>query len=137
MPSGKKNPSEEKREKARKALYNEKRIEKLKEEFDLSKDAKTAAIIIYRMIAGLGKGLTDSQKSSYSALAIRMAAEEVDGEHPRKKNLAEAAGVSHRTLTRRFRELEDDEESKKVLDHLRERISKWNERKEQRLQEIL
>lgn len=137
MSSEERRQTEEKREKARKILYQESKIEELQEEFDLSEDAKAAASLIYRILVGLGKGLSDSQKRSFSALSIRIAAERVDDNRPRKKDLADVVNVSHRTLSRRFKEIREDEDCKKVLDYVEDKISRWSERKEQRLQEIL
>ncbi len=137
MSSEERRQTEEKREKARKILYREPEIEELQEEFELSEDARSAASLIYRILVGLGKGLSDSQKRSFSALAIRIAAERVDDNRPRKKDLADAVDVSHRTLSRRFKEINEDEECKKVLDYIEDKIRQWSKRKEQRLQEIL
>lgn len=137
MSSEERSKREERREKAREILYKEPRIERLKEKFDLSQNAESAATLIYRILVGLGKGLSDSQKQSFSALAIRIAAENVDDARPRKKDLADAVDVSHRTLSRRFKEIREDEECKKVLAYVKERVRRWSKRKEQRLQEIL
>lgn len=137
MSSEERSKREERREKAREILYKEPRIERLKEKFDLSQNAESAATLIYRILVGLGKGLSDSQKQSFSALAIRIAAENVDNARPRKKDLADAVDVSHRTLSRRFKEIREDEECEKVLAYVKGRVRRWSKRKEQRLQEIL
>ncbi len=137
MSSEERRQSEEKREKARKILYKEPEIENLQDKFNLSEDAKSAASLIYRILVGLGKGLSDSQKRSFSALAIRIAAERVDDNRPRKKDLADTVDVSQRTLTRRFKEISEDDDCKKLLDYVEDRIKFWSKRKEERLQEIL
>ncbi len=136
MPS-REDSSEERDKEAREILFNHPKIEELQEEFDLSEDAYTAATLIYRVLNGLGKGLSDSQERSFSALSIRIAAAKVDGDKLRKKDLSEAVDVSSRTLSRRFKELEEDEETRKVLDYVRERVRRWSDRRERRLQEIL
>ena len=136
MPS-RNDPSKERDQEARDILFNQPKIEELKEEFDLSEEAYTAATLIYRVLNGLGKGLSDSQERSFSALSVRIAADKVDGDKLRKKDLSEAVDVSSRTLSRRFKELEQDEETEKVLDYVRERVKRWSNRRERRLKEIL
>jgi|GEM_PF-2343211 len=136
MPS-KKDSSKKVEQEARDILFNQHEIEELKHEFDLSEDAYTAATLIYRVLNGLGKGLSDSQKRSFSALSIKIAAEKVDGVKLSKKKLSEAVDVSPRTLSRRFKELEEDEETEKVLAYVRQRVKRWSDRRERRLNEIL
>ncbi len=128
---------EDKGEKARNILYRETEIENLTEEFDLSKDAKRAAVLIFRILVGLGKGLNSTQKRSYAALSVRIAAEKVDGKKPLKKELADSIDVSLRTLSRRFKEVTEDEECMELLDYIEKRIKKWSRKKEQKLQDIL
>ncbi|KXB06839.1 hypothetical protein AKJ52_01470 [candidate division MSBL1 archaeon SCGC-AAA382C18] len=135
--SDRRNTDRDKGKKARDILYQQPKIEELIEEFGLSEDAEKGAVLIYRILVGLGKGLSKTQKSSYAALAVRIAAEHVDDEKPLKKNLAEAIGTSLRTLSRRFKEVTEDEEAKLVLNYLEKRIEKWSRRKERRLQDIL
>lgn len=136
MPSRKDSSKEIERE-ARDILFNQSEIGKLKDEFKLSEDACTAATLIYRVLNGLGKGLSDSQKRSFSALSVKIAAERVDGDKLSKKDLARAVDVSSRTLSRRFKELEEDEETEKVLAYVREKVERWSDRRDRRLKEIL
>ena len=126
-----------KEEKARKILYRESEIEDLTEEFSLSNEAKRAAVLIYRILVGLGKGLNSTQKKSYAALSVRIAAEKVDGEKPLKKELADSIDVSQRTLSRRFKEVTEDQECTVLLEYVEERIREWSRKKEKRLQDIL
>ncbi|KXA99595.1 hypothetical protein AKJ41_05200 [candidate division MSBL1 archaeon SCGC-AAA259O05] len=121
----------------RKILRKHSEIEKLKSEFGLSEDAKDAAILLYRILVGLGKGLASSQEKGYSAIAVWFASKLVDGRKLPKIQLAEAMDVSHRTLTRRFKEVSKDGECEKMLDYLKERIKKWSRRKERKLREYL
>ncbi|KXA96827.1 hypothetical protein AKJ37_04315 [candidate division MSBL1 archaeon SCGC-AAA259I09] len=121
----------------RKILKKHPLIEKLKNEFSLSEDAKDAAILFYRILVGLGKGLTSSQKQSFSAISAWFAAKLVDEQEIPKKQLAKFVNVSHRTLSRRFREVSEDEECKKVLNYLKDRIRKWSRKKERKLSEYL
>lgn len=128
---------EEKEHVTREILQEHTEIKKLKEEFNLSDDAKDAAILLYRILVGLGKGLTSSQRQSFSAIVIWHASKLVDNHEIPKKELASFLDISHRTLSRRFKELSEDEECKKVLDYLKEKIRSWSRRKERRLREYL
>lgn len=132
--------SEEDKEKeyiTKKILQKHSEIKNLKEEFNLSEDAKDAAILLYRILVGLGKGLTSSQKQSFSAIAVWNASKLVDKHEIPKKELAEAVDLSHRTLSRRFKELSEDEECEKVLVYLKDRVRNWSRRKESKLSEYL
>ena len=129
--------NEDREAEVRRVLYKEPEIDELAEEFKLSRDAKRAAVLIYRILVGLGKGLNSTQKKSYAALSTRIAAEKVDGEKPLKKKLADSIDVSQRTLSRRFKEVTEDDECTKLLDYVEKRIKEWSRKKEQRLQDIL
>ncbi len=132
-----KGSGKDREKKVREILYQESEIGRLVEEFNLSADVEKAAVLIYRILVGLGKGLSNTQKSSYSALAVRISAEHVDEEKPLKKDLADAVDTSLRTLSRRFKEVTEDDEAELVLGYLEKQIEKWSRRKENRLQDIL
>ena len=128
---------DEKKNKVKSQLYKEEIIETLQEEFDLSEIVKDAAILIFRLFAGLGKGLTESQRKSFSTASIWYAARVTEGKKINKEELAKAVDISSRTLTRRFNEIEEDEETKLVLDYVRKRIKKWSKERDKRLQKLL
>ncbi|KXA91365.1 hypothetical protein AKJ64_04780 [candidate division MSBL1 archaeon SCGC-AAA259E17] len=127
----------EKKRKIRSYLYKEPLIERFKDECDLSKEVIDAATLIFRLSVGLGKGLSSSQKRSYSAASVWYAVKLIEGEELSKEKLAEISDVSPRTLARRFSDLEGDEDSKKVMDYVKSRIKRWREKKEKRLQNLL
>lgn len=128
---------EELRAKVKSRLHEESIIQHLKEELELTDEVAIAATSIFRLFLGLGKGLTSSQKRSFSAAAIWHAANLMEGKKVSKEELAEAADVSPRTLARRFNELEENEESKLVLRYVKEKVRKWGKKREQRLQDLL
>ncbi len=113
------------------------KIEKLQKEFNLSEDAKDAAVLLYRILVGLGKGLTSSQERSYSAIASWFASKLVDDRELSKSGLSKSVDVSHRTLTRRFKEISEDEDCEMVLSYLKDRIKKWSKKRERKLREYL
>ncbi len=112
-------------------------VRELREKLELNEEVAVAATTIFRLFLGLGKGLTSSQKRSFSAAAVWHATNLIGGEKISKEDLAEAADVSPRTLARRFNELEENDESKLVLQYVREKVRKWGKRREQRLQDLL
>lgn len=137
VPENKKSDSQERQEKAREIFYTAPEIERLGSKFDLSEETENAATVIYRVLVGLGKGLSSSQKQSFSATAVWFATELSRDERPLKEELAEAVDISPRTLSRRFQEIEDDEKCKEILEHVKKRIKKWNKRKNRKLRDML
>ena len=125
------------KQKAKSKFYEESHIRELKEEFGLSEKVVDAAILIFRLFAGLGKGLSSSQKRSYSAVAVWHAVKLIENKELTKEDLAKAVEISPRTLTRRFNDLEDDEDSKVVLEYVKYRIKEWSRKREKRLQNLL
>lgn len=129
--------TEELRAEVKSRLHEEPIIRGLKEKLELTEEIAVAATTIFRLFVGLGKGLTSSQKRSFSAAAVWHAANLIEGKKISKEKLAEAADVSPRTLARRFSELEENEESELVLQYVKEKVRKWGKRREQRLQDLL
>ncbi|KXA91014.1 hypothetical protein AKJ57_02765 [candidate division MSBL1 archaeon SCGC-AAA259A05] len=126
-----------KKRKIRSYLYKEPLVKRFKDKFGLSEEVIDAATLIFRLFVGLGKGLSSTQKHSYSAVAVWYAAKLIEEKELSKEKLAETSDVSSRTLARRFRDLEDDEDSKKVLNYVKHKIKKWSEKRERRLQNLL
>lgn len=137
VPGEKESELEKKKRKTRDRLFTESAIEDLQKEFDLSKEVTYAAILILRIFIGLGKGLSSSQKRSFSAASVWHAAKLVEERTLSKEKLAEEVGVSSRTLARRLRELEEKGDSKIVLDYVRERIKEWSKKRERKLRDLL
>lgn len=123
--------------KARSRLSEEPVIGRLQKKFDLSRETVNAATVILRLYVGLGKGLSSSQRRGFSAASVWHAAELVEERELSKEDLAEAVGVSTRTLARRFRELEGDEDSKVVLDYVGGRMKSWSKERERKLRDLL
>lgn len=136
-PGNRKASSKEEKRESRKAFYTEPKIEELATEFDLSGETEDAATVIYRILSGLGKGLSSSQRKSYSAISVWFAAKYTGDKKPLKEELAEAVDLSPRTLSRRFQEVEDDEKCIKILDHVRNRIKEWSRNKRRKLRDML
>lgn len=128
---------EERKEEAKDRLFDEPIIEDIKNDFGLSDEVRDAAILIFRLFVGLGKGLSSSQERSFSAVSAWYAKKLIDNEKISKSDLAEAVDISPRTLTRRFSELEDDSDSKVVLDFVKYRIKEWSKRRDRKLEEWL
>ncbi|MFP4005951.1 MAG: hypothetical protein ACLFUR_04435 [Candidatus Hadarchaeia archaeon] len=128
---------ENRKEEAKERLFREPTIEDLGKKFDLEEVVEDAAVLIFRLFVGLGKGLSSSQKRSFSAVSVWYSKKLIEREEIEKKQLAEAVNLSPRTLTRRFKGLEDDEDSKIVLDFVKHRIRKWSKRRDYKLKEWL
>lgn len=124
-------------QKIRDRLRDQPHIERLKSKFDLSEDAADAAVLVYRLLVGLGKGLSSSQKRSFSAFALWHGSQVADDEKLLKEDLAKAVGLSSRTLSRRFREIKEDKNCAKVLDYVKDKVRKWNERRNRSLRRMM
>lgn len=124
-------------QKVKARFHDEPLIQDLKDEFELSEEVAVAATLIFRLFLGLGKGLSSSQKRSFSAASVWLAGKLVERREVDKDELAEAADVSTRTLSRRFNDLENSEESKLILEYVKDRVKKWSKRRERRLQDLL
>lgn len=118
-------------------LHSEPEIKRLKSKFDLSEDAANAAVMIYRLLVGLGKGLSSSKRRSFSAVALWHGAQVADDEKLLKEDLARAVELSPRTLTRRFREIEKDENCVNIIDHVKDKVKKWSERRDRSLRRLM
>ena len=129
--------AENQERRVRDILYNEPEIDELQEKFGITDDAKKAAVLIFRVLTGLGKGLSSSKKRSYSAISTWIGAKIVDENRILKEELADAVGLSPRTLSRRFGEIEKDEECSEMMDYMERRIKTWSRKKERRIQDIL
>lgn len=129
--------SKEEYREIRTKLHKEPHIERLKSKFDLSEDAADAAVLIYRLLVGLGKGLSSSQKRSFSAFALWHGAQVADDKKLLKEDLANAVKLSSRTLTRRFQEIKDDKNCAKILNYVKDKVRKWNERRDQSLRRLM
>ncbi|KXB05759.1 hypothetical protein AKJ49_00135 [candidate division MSBL1 archaeon SCGC-AAA382A03] len=127
----------EKKHKARSRFFNENILENLCERFELSEETKHASILIFRLFLGLGKGLSSSQKRSFSGAAVWHAARILDGKTLSKEELAEELNVSSRTLARRLRELNEDEDSEIIIEYVKERLMRWNKKREEKLENLL
>lgn len=127
----------EKRRKVKSRLFEDSDIELLQKKFDLSDETVHAATLILRFFTGLGKGLTPSQKKSYSAASVWYATKLVEERTLSKEDLAEKIDISPRTLARRFQELEEDKDSKIVLDYVKKRIKSWSKKRERKLRDLL
>lgn len=123
--------------KIRTIWYDEPRIEELKSKFDLSDIAISAAILIHRLFFGIGTGLRSSKRDSFAAISVWYGSRIVDGREISKEDLARAVGVHPRTLTRRFKELENDERCVSMLEYVKDRIEEWDKKREERLQDLL
>lgn len=123
--------------KVRSILYREPIVENLKKEFDLTEEIIDAAILIFRLFVGLGKGLSSSQKHSFAAVSVWYATRLINGKELSKEDLAKAVDVSPRTLLRRFNDLEKDEDSEVVLEYVKSEIKEWSKKREKRLQSLL
>ena len=131
------NSKPKEKQKVKIQLYEEPIIQDLKEEFNLSSTVIDASILIFRLFVGLGKGLTKSQRKSFAATSLWYAKKVIDGEKLSKKKLADTLNISPRTLTRRFKDLEDDEDSKIVLDYIKQEIKEWSNKRDKKLEKLL
>ncbi len=125
------------KDEVRSKLYRERIIKDLESKFDLTEELTDAAILIFRLFVGLGKGLTDSQRKSFSAASVWYAAKIMKNRKLNKNKLAKAVDISTRTLARRFKEIEEDKETKPVLDYVKERIKKWSRERNRKLKRLL
>lgn len=128
---------EERKKEAKNRLFDEPIIEDIGSEFDLSDEVKDAAILIFRLFVGLGKGLSSSQRRSFSAVSVWHAKKLIDNKEITKSELANAVDISTRTLNRRFKDLKDDDDSRVVLDFVKYRIKEWSKKRDRKLQEWL